>query len=57
MEKFKINDDQWQNAGQTYQLLEYNRRQDSSAVVVKYLTEDGTEGEQTVAFHFIEWVE
>jgi len=56
MDYIMIDNDNWEDAGKKYKLLELNRRTDSTAteLVLEY---EGTRIQRVVPYHSIEWLE
>lgn len=56
MNKCKINNDNWEDAGVVYNIHSYSTRIDSSAVKMRLEHPDGTITDRTVALNQIEWI-
>ena len=52
-----IDSDEWQDAGQIYNVLEYNRRENSTAVELTLELTGGQIVKRVVPYHWIEWIE
>ena len=56
MNKCKINNDNWEDAGVVYNIHSYSTRIDSTAVKMRLEHPDGTITDRTVALNQIEWI-
>ena len=52
-----IDSDEWQDAGQIYNVLEYNRVENSTAVELTLELTGGQIVKRVVPYHWIEWIE
>lgn len=57
MMRCKLNTDMWEDAGVEYLVHSYDRRENSTAVVLELEDKNGTMSTRTIAFHQIEWIE
>lgn len=52
-----IDSDDWQDAGTIYEVLEYTRRENSTAVELALRLEGGQKLTRVVPYHWIEWID
>ena len=53
----KIDSDDWEDAGKTYKVVSYFRRNDSTAVELELELENGETVHRVVAYHMLEWID
>lgn len=57
MHYIRLDNDDWEDAGKTYKLLSYNRRNPNSTAVELELEYAGQVNKRVVPVHVIEWLE
>lgn len=57
MEYISIDSDDWEDAGQVYKVIEYNRRENSTAVELTLEHKGGQIVRRVVPYHWIERVD
>lgn len=53
----KIHSDEWEDAGQLYKVINYERRENSTAVELTLEHHNGRKEGRVVPHHWIEWIE